>query len=66
VVPQQLDFMYPKGYNLSMFSIIETEAFAHWLGGLRDVLIVMLGGGDKSSQQRDIAAALSIAKEIDL
>ena len=98
-----------------MYSIIETETFAHWLGGLRDrstrirltarlrkasqgnlgdvkpvgegvcemreffgpgwrmyyvqrgdVLIVMLGGGDKSSQQRDIAAALSMAKEIDL
>ena len=30
------------------------------------VLIVMLGGGDKSSQERDIAAAQTMAKEINL
>ena len=31
-----------------------------------DVLIVMLGGGDKSSQDEDIAAAKVLAKEINL
>ena len=31
-----------------------------------EVVIVMLGGGDKSNQQRDIAAAKVLAKEIDL
>ena len=31
-----------------------------------DVLIVMLGGGDKSSQSHDIAAAQAMAKEINL
>ena len=30
-----------------------------------DVLIVMLGGGDKSSQQADIAAALNLAKTLE-
>ncbi|MDD2609766.1 MAG: type II toxin-antitoxin system RelE/ParE family toxin [Giesbergeria sp.] len=98
-----------------MYSILETEAFADWVDGLRDmptcirlrrrinkaklgnlgdvksvgdgvwemreffgpgwrmyyiqrgdVLIVMLGGGDKSSQERDIAAAKAMAKEINL
>ena len=31
-----------------------------------DVLIVMLGGGDKSSQPRDILTAQTMAKEINL
>ena len=31
-----------------------------------DVLIVMLGGGDKSSQPRDIVTAQTMAKEINL
>ena len=30
------------------------------------VVVVMLGGGDKSSQSRDIATAQAMAKEIDL
>lgn len=30
-----------------------------------DVLIVMLGGGDKSTQQQDIAAAQMLAKDIE-
>jgi putative component of toxin-antitoxin plasmid stabilization module len=29
------------------------------------VLIVMLGGGDKSSQPRDIAKAISLAAKLD-
>lgn len=98
-----------------MYSVIETEAFAQWVDGLRDmptrirlrrrinkakrgnlgdikavgdgvwemreffgpgwrmyyiqrgdVLVVMLGGGDKSTQQADIAAAKAMAQEINL
>ena len=30
-----------------------------------DVLIVMLGGGDKSTQQQDIDAAQTLAKDIE-
>ena len=29
-----------------------------------DVLVVMLGGGDKSSQQADIAAAIALSKTL--
>ena len=98
-----------------MYSLLETEAFADWVDGIRDmptrirlrrrinkakqgqlgdikpvgegvwemreffgpgwrmyyiqrgdVLIVMLGGGNKSSQERDIANAKAMAKEINL
>ncbi len=98
-----------------MYSVIETEACADWVDGIRDiptrirlrrrlgkamrgnlgdvksvgeglwemreffgpgwrmyyiqrdhVLIVMLGGGDKSSQAQDIAAARAMAREIKL
>lgn len=31
-----------------------------------DLLIVMLGGGDKSSQERDIEAAKAMAQEVNL
>jgi len=29
-----------------------------------DLVIVLLGGGDKKSQRRDIAAALALAKDV--
>jgi putative addiction module killer protein len=37
------------------------RAYYIWLG---DVLIILLNGGDKDSQVRDIAKAKRIAKEI--
>ncbi|MBW7833029.1 MAG: type II toxin-antitoxin system RelE/ParE family toxin [Simplicispira suum] len=95
-----------------MYSVIETEAFARWLGGLKDrttrmrlqvrlrkaalgnlgdhkgvgdnvwemretfgpgwrmyyvmqgtTLVLMLGGGDKSTQERDIERAKALALE---
>ena len=97
-----------------MFTVLETEAFVHWMEHLRDTptrirlrrrlgkavrgqlgdvkpvgqgvwemreffgpgwrmyyirqgstLIVMLGGGDKTSQQADIEAAIALAKTLE-
>ena len=45
---------------------IEADPDAHYVIQRGDVLIVMLGGGNKSSQERDIANAKAMAKEINL
>ena len=45
---------------------IEADPDALYIIQRGDVLIVMLGGGDKSGQERDIAAAKAMAKEINL
>ena len=104
--------MYPIGYNISMYTIEETETFSKWLSKLRDLkgkiavarriermrsgsfgdvkpvgenvselrvdtgpgyrvyytvrgseIVILLIGGDKSTQQRDIEKAKSMAKE---
>lgn len=59
-----------------MVEIIKTEMFDCWLAGLRDrrgyrvyflqrgpVVVVLLDGGDKSTQEKDIERAQVIAKE---
>lgn len=105
--------MYPFGYNMSMYSVIETEEFSEWLSKLKDrmtrarliarlakarlgnlgdikpvgegvfemreffgpgwrmyyveqagAIVLMLGGGDKANQSRDIQRTIDMAKEL--
>jgi|GEM_PF-1708927 len=49
-----------------MFTIRRHADFDKCLYGLRgDVVILMLGGGDKSTQSRDIKAAKELAKTLE-
>ena len=106
--------MYLNGYNLSMYSVQQTQKFSQWLTKLKDIrariaiarrieraqsgnlgdvksvgeriyemridigpgyrlyytmreneLIILLVGGDKSTQQKDIDKAIEMAKEIE-
>ena len=51
-----------------MLTVETTETFDAWLAGLRDRrgarLIVLLCGGDKSSQSRDIVRAKAFEREL--
>lgn len=49
-----------------MVEIRKTELFAKWLDNLRDVQakIILLAGGDKSSQVADIKIALRLARNL--
>jgi hypothetical protein len=32
-----IDNVYPSGYNITMYEIRKTDAYALWLDGLRDI-----------------------------
>ena len=63
-----------------MFTVKLLPEFTDWLSGLKDrmtqrrlarrlengaVLIVMLGGGDKSTQKSDMAAAIALSQTLE-
>jgi putative component of toxin-antitoxin plasmid stabilization module len=43
-----------------MIDVRQTDAFANWIG----TLVVLLAGGDKRTQARDIQTALELAREL--
>ena len=56
-----------------MIQIQQTETYVRWFAGLRDrvyfvqrgdVLIVLLAGGDKSTQDKDIRNAEALARDL--
>jgi putative component of toxin-antitoxin plasmid stabilization module len=48
-----------------MYTIKRMPEFDEWLASLRDgMLMVMLGGGDKSTQSDDIARAIALSRAI--
>jgi len=51
--------------TITMYTIKRMPEFDEWLANLRDgMLMVMLGGGDKSTQSDDIARAIALSRTI--
>ena len=57
---QKLDKMYLLGYNKQMYTVKETKIFSK----KREEVVLLLVGGDKSTQLKDIEKAKIIAKEL--
>ena len=62
--------LHGVNYNSHMLEIRQTRQYAEWFGSLREKLtrqrvVVLLCGGDKSDQARDIQLAIQLAKEIE-
>jgi len=62
-----IDNLYPAGYNANVIEISKTAHFAKWqvyyIRHERSV-IILLAGGDKSTQARDIKTALRLARNL--
>ena len=39
-----------------------TDEFARWFRGLRDLMIILLAGADKATQEKDIRTAIDLAR----
>ena len=54
----------PVGEGVSELRIDHGPGYRVYFVRRGEQLIILLGGGDKTSQRRDIAAALDLAREI--
>ncbi|MCF8504993.1 MAG: type II toxin-antitoxin system RelE/ParE family toxin [Caulobacter sp.] len=54
----------PVGEGVSELRIDHGPGYRVYFIRRGELLVVLLGGGDKRSQRRDIAAALALAKEV--
>jgi putative addiction module killer protein len=55
----------PVGEGVSELRIVHGPGYRVYFAQRGELLVVLLCGGDKSSQSRDIAKALSLAKELE-
>lgn len=54
----------PVGEGVSELRIDHGPGYRVYFIRRGELLVVLLGGGDKKSQRRDIAAALALAREV--
>jgi putative component of toxin-antitoxin plasmid stabilization module len=56
-------------YNPHMVEIREAPEFTNWLAALKDrrgqVLVILLCGGDKRTQSKDIRKAIEVAEALE-
>ena len=55
----------PAGEEVSELRIFYSQGYRVYLTRRRNVLVILLCGGDKSTQDRDVVTAKALARELD-